>query len=334
MKNVLITGASGYIGSHVIVELAQKHFNIICIDNASNSYRKVFTNLNTITGKTIRFYSLDLSKETDRLNEIFNNHKIDFCIHLAALKSVSESIEQPLRYYRNNIDSLMNLLEMLEKYKCKGMLFSSSATVYSPNQEMPLTENSDVGNNLTNTYARTKYFSEEILKDYCNVHPDFKCIILRYFNPIGSHSSRLIDEHPKGKPQNLMPNILAVLKGKKEHLDIYGTDYDTPDGTALRDYIHVEDLAHAHLQSIYKMQQMIAHKLPNNLEIYNVGTGKGTSVLEIIQILKKYGVDVKHEMKDRRPGDLGVVYCDNTKILNETMWKPKLTVEDALKIYK
>lgn len=332
MVNVLVTGSSGYIGSHTLLKLINQRINIVCIDNGINSYnKKIYNRIGKITGKKkISRYDINLVTDKNKLDEIFNNHSIDYCIHFAALKSVSESIQQPLLYYQNNLIGTMNLLECLKKYNTKGLIFSSSATVYSPNQDMPLTEESRVGDNLTNPYARSKFFLEEILKDYCKANPDFKTIILRYFNPIGSHTSRLLDERPKGIPQNLMPNILQVLNGDKEVLNIYGNDYDTPDGTCIRDYIHVEDLADAHTSSLHKMMHM-----EDNLKIYNVGTGKGTSVLEIVNGLDKYAdKKVPYEIKPRREGDLPIIYCDNKKILSELMWEPKHTIEDALKNYK
>lgn len=330
MPTVLVTGSSGYIGSHTLLKLFKKHLNVICIDNGLNSFNKrIYKRISKITGKSrISRYSINLMTDKKELDEIFNTHAIDYCIHFAALKSVSESIDNPLLYYQNNLISTLNLLECFGKYNCKGMIFSSSATVYSPNQKMPLTEESQVGVNLTNPYAQSKYFLEVILKDYCRANPTFKCIMLRYFNPIGSHKSRLLDEKPKGIPQNLMPNILQVLNGDKECLNIYGNDYDTPDGTCVRDYIHVEDLANAHVKGLHKLQNT-----NENFSVYNVGTGKGTSVLEIISILEKNNQKIKYEIKPRRQGDLSEIYCNNEKIKKELDWEPEYTVEDALRNY-
>ena len=235
-------------------------------------------------------------------------------------------------YYQNNIISTINLLECCAKFKIKGFIFSSSATVYSPNQEMPLKETDFVGINLTNPYARTKYFIEEMIKDFCHSNPNFKCVILRYFNPIGSHESGLLDENPKGIPQNLMPNIIKYMNGSKDILHIYGNDYQTKDGTCIRDFIHVRDLAFSH---VVALQRMMFDKLPKQCNIYNVGTGKGTSVLEIINILEKYtNKKIKYEFKNKRPGDIPIVYCDISKITKELNWTPKYTVSDALKNYK
>ena len=333
MPTILVTGSSGYIGSHTLIQLFAERFNVVCIDSGVNSYKnKIYKNIAKISNRNrISRYALNLSENKKELDEVFNNHAIDYIIHFAALKSVSESIEEPLLYYNNNLISTLNLLECCEKYAIKGLIFSSSATVYSPNQDMPLTEKSLVGLNLTNTYARTKYFNEEIIKDYCNIHKNFNCVILRYFNPIGSDKSRLLDENPKGKPQNLMPNILQVLNGNKSKLTIFGNTYNTPDGSCIRDYIHVEDLAKAHVKAL---QSIIYDKLTGNINIYNVGTGKGTSVMEFVKIFEKcINKEIPCEIKEPRPGDLPVIYCDNTKICKELNWEPILTVEDALRNY-
>lgn len=327
MPTILVTGSSGYIGSHTLIELFNLRYNVVCIDSGVNSYKnRVYKNISKICHKKrISRYSLDLSKDIKELDEVFNNHAIDYCIHFAALKSVSQSIDNPLLYYKNNIDSTLNLLECLKKYNVKGLIYSSSATVYSPNQKMPLTEESQVGINLTNPYAKTKYFTEEIIRDFTKTNQDFKSIILRYFNPIGSHESRLLDEKPKGIPQNLIPNVLQVLNGEKEHLDIWGNDYNTEDGTCIRDFIHIQDVALAHIKAL----DYIIHKNFDKSLIYNVGTGKGTSVMEIVNFL-----NVPHKINSRRPGDISIVYCDNTKIKQELKWEPRFTVKDALKIYK
>ena len=332
MPTILITGSTGYIGSNILTEIFNKKnkrkYNVVCIDNGVNSFRnKVYKNVAKICRKRkISRYPTDLTILSE-VENIFKIHRIDYIIHLAALKSVSESINKPLLYYKNNIISTMNLLECCSKYKVKGFIFSSSATVYSPNQPMPLTEESDVGNNLTNPYAKTKYFMEEIIKDFNKVNPQLKCIILRYFNPIGNHHSRLINEKSKTKPTNLIPNILNVLSGKQEKLYIYGNNYETKDGTCIRDFIHIKDLVTAH---IFSLQYLIhREKDIDKCLIYNVGTGVGTTVMDIVNYL-----EIPYEIKERRKGDLGVVYCSNEKIKNELMWKPKYTYKDSLRIYK
>jgi UDP-glucose 4-epimerase len=321
MPTILVTGSTGFIGSHTLLELFKQNYNVVCIDSG----------VNKISGKKrISRYSLNLMTDKKELDEVFNNHAIDYCIHFAALKSVPQSIDNPLLYYQNNLISTINLLECFKKYDVKGMIFSSSATVYSPNQKMPLTEESQIGINLTNPYARTKYFLEEIIKDFIVANPTFYCSILRYFNPIGSHNSRLLDEKPKGPPQNLMPNILQVMNGEKEKLFIYGNDYNTPDGTCLRDYIHVEDLANAHVKAL---QKIIWKKIPH-YSVYNVGTSKPTSVLEIVNTLEKYTNNkIPYEIKERRQGDLPIIYCDNKKIIKELEWEPKYSIDDALSNY-
>ena len=335
MPTILVTGSSGYIGSHTLIQLFANRYNVVCIDNGSNSYKnRVYKAIGKICNKKrISRYSLNLMSNSKELDEIFNNHAIDYVIHFAALKSVTESIQKPLLYYNNNLISTLNLLECCKKYQIKGLIFSSSATVYSPNQIMPLTENSNVGQNLTNPYAKTKYFIEEIIKDFCQVNPDFQSVILRYFNPIGSDKSRLLDENPKGIPQNLMPNILQVLNSEDEQkFNLYGNDYPTKDGTCVRDYIHVEDLAIAHVKAL---QKIMFNKLLTNYNVYNVGTGQGTSVSQFLKIFEKTsGHKIPTEIKPKRPGDLHTIYCSNEKICNELDWKPHLTIEDALRNYK
>jgi len=334
MPTILITGSAGYIGSHTLLKLFSQRYNVVCIDNGLNSYKnRIYKNISQISGKKrISRYSLNLMTDKKELDEVFDNHAIDYCIHFAALKSVSESIKNPLLYYQNNLISKLNLLECFEKYNIKGMIFSSSETVYSPNQQIPLTETSRVGINLTNPYAKTKYFIEQIVEDFTKAHEDFQCVTLRYFNPIGSHKSRLLDENLKGEPQNLMPNILQVLNGDKEVLNIYGDDYPTADGTCVRDFIHVEDLAYAHVKAL---QKIMHNKLLTKYSIYNVGTGQGTTVMQIINTLQKcIDKKINYEIKSRCPGDLAVVYCDNTKIKKELDWEPQFTIEDALKNYK
>lgn len=325
---ILVTGSSGYIGSHTLVELFKNHYQVVCIDSGINSYTThTYKQIAKICNKKrISRYSIDISKEKKKLHDIFNTHSIDYCIHFAALKSVEESIKNPMDYYQNNVIGTMNILECCIEYKIKGLIFSSSATVYSPNQNMPLTENSITGSNLSNPYAKTKFFCEEIIKDYSK-SSGFKSVILRYFNPIGANESGLLEERPRMKLQNLMPKILEVFTSEDEEkkLEIYGNDYDTKDGTCIRDFIHVEDVAIAHIKALKKLSL----ETTKGCSIYNVGTGKGTSVLDIVNILK-----VPYKFKERRKGDLPIVYCDNKKIKEELMWEPKYTLEQSLKVYR
>ena len=326
---ILVTGSSGYIGSHILVELFNNHYQVICIDSGINSYTtRTYKNIGKICNKNrISRYSFDISKEIKKLEDVFNTHRIEYCIHLASLKSVSESIKKPMEYYKNNVIGTMNILECCKKYGVKGIIFSSSATVYSPNQKMPLTEEDKTGENLTNPYAKTKFFCEEIIKDFTIANKPFKSTILRYFNPIGSHKSGLLEERSKNDAQNLMPKVLNLLSSQdlEQKFEIYGGDYDTKDGTCIRDFINVEDVATAHIKALKKM----TINTTKGINIYNVGTGKGTSVLDIIKYL-----NIPYELKDRRNGDLPIVYCDNNKIKKELMWKPKYTLENTLNIYK
>ena len=326
---ILVTGSSGYIGSHTLVELFKNHYSVVCIDNGVNSYNtRTYKNVGKISGKNrISRYYIDISKNIKELNELFNTHSINYCIHFAALKSIPGSIKNPMEYYKNNVIGTMNILECCKKFGVKGFVFSSSASIYSPGQDMPLKETSLVGSNLTNPYSKTKFFCEEIIKDFCRANPDFKAVILRYFNPIGSHSSGLLDERPKIQATNLMPKIEQILNSEDENakLSIWGNDYNTKDGTCIRDFINVQDLATAHIKAIQYMNTKFSK---GGCNIYNVGTGKGVSVMDIVKYLK-----VPYEIKGRREGDLPVVYCDNTKIKEELKWKPKFTLEQSLKKY-
>ena len=322
--NILVTGGTGYIGSHTIVELLNIGHEVICIDNFYNSKPDVIDSIKAITNKDFTFYNIDLINYDD-VDRVFSENKIDAVIHFAGLKAVGESVQKPLLYYRNNILSTTNLLDAMAKYGVNNMVFSSSACVYGDPEIVPLTENSPVGD-VTNPYGRTKYFIENIIKDYTVANPDFKGIILRYFNPIGAHESGMIGENPLGIPNNLMPFILKVASGETEELKIFGNDYDTPDGTAIRDYIHVVDLAIAHTKAIDKFQDDF------HVEVYNLGTGKGSSVQEIVDAFNRVNGDiVKYSYAPRRAGDASVCYADPTKANSELHWVATRTIEDMCK---
>ena len=322
IKNVLVTGGAGYIGSHTVVLLVEQGYEPIIVDNLSNSSIKVLDRLEKITGKKIKFYKADVcSKES--LREIFNENKIDAVIHFAGLKAVGESVQKPLMYYRNNIDSSLSLLEVMNEFNCKNLIFSSSATVYGVPKHVPLVETDEVGG-TTNPYGTTKVIIEGIIKDYCAIDKNFNAALLRYFNPIGAHKSGLIGEQPNGIPNNLMPYITQVAIGKREKLRIFGNDYNTVDGTGVRDYIHVMDLALGHVLALKKLSQ------DSGLVIYNLGTGKGTSVLELVHAYEKAtGVKIPYEIVERRPGDVDSNYASTDKAFKELGFKAQYTIFDA-----
>ena len=301
MKKVLVTGGIGFIGSHTVVELLTKDYQIIIIDNLCNSSIKILNKIKKIVGKEksnqIFFYKLDLLKKNS-LKKVSSDFKtIDICIHFAGLKSVSESVKDPILYYNTNIISTINLLEFMKIVNCQKMIFSSSATVYG-NTKSPLSEDSTSGIGITNPYGKTKYMIEEILKDYVISNQNFSVICLRYFNPIGAHESGLIGENPKSIPNNLMPYIQQVISGKRKYLAIFGNDYNTKDGTGIRDYIHVTDLALGHLCALKKI---INEK--NMFSVYNLGTGKGYSVLEVLKEVENVSnKKIPYRIEDRRKG--------------------------------
>jgi UDP-glucose 4-epimerase len=316
---ILVTGGLGYIGSHTVVKLLENNYTVIIIDNLYNSYIETLDNLKFITNKNIIFYNLDITNFLE-LNKIFSKHKIDVVIHFAGLKSVADSISEPLLYYNNNITGTLNLLTAMQFNSCKKIIFSSSATVYGT-QEYPVTEDAKTGENITNPYGKTKYMIEEILKDIYNSDNSWSIILLRYFNPIGSHNSGLLTENPKDKPNNLFPHILNAYKNNAV-LKIFGNDYNTPDGTCIRDFIHVEDLANGHIKAINKINE-------NKLLIYNLGTGKGTSVLELVNIFNKVNnCEIKYEFTNRRQGDLPFIYAITDKAKEELDFVCEKTLED------
>ncbi|MBO6195672.1 MAG: UDP-glucose 4-epimerase GalE [Bacilli bacterium] len=322
MSKVLVTGGAGYIGSHTVVELLNKGDEVVIIDNFSNSNREVLDNIKKITGKDFKFYEIDyLDKES--LERVFEENKIDSVINFAGYKAVGESVEKPLEYYHNNIGGAVILLETMKKYNVKKFVFSSSATVYGDPETIPITEECKIGG-TTNPYGTTKLFIEQILQDLYVSDNSWDIAILRYFNPVGAHESGLIGEDPKGRPNNLMPFITKVAAGILPELSIFGNDYNTKDGTGVRDYIHVVDLAKGHLLALDKLD-----KENKGIFIYNLGTGNGYSVLEMVETFKKVNnVDVPYKIVDRRPGDIAMCYSDPSKAEKELGFKATKSLED------
>lgn len=321
-KNILVTGGMGYIGSHTVIKLVEYGYNPIIIDNLSNSSEKVLPRLEKITGAKITFYKGDVCNRED-VDKVLSENKIDAVIHFAGLKAVGESVQKPVEYYRNNLDSTLTLLEEMPKYSVRNIIFSSSATVYGTPTHVPLVESDPIGQ-ATNPYGQTKIIQEGIFQDYCHVHPEFNVALLRYFNPIGAHPSGLIGEAPNGIPNNLMPYITQVAVGKRERLSIFGDDYNTPDGTCIRDYIHVVDLAEGHVLTLKKLFEN------PGLVIYNLGTGKGTSVLELVHAYEKAtGVKIPYVIAKRRAGDVEANYAATDKAEREIGFKAKFNVEDS-----
>ena len=327
---ILVTGGLGYIGSHTCVELLNNGYEVIVVDNLYNSSIDVVEKIEKITGKKIKFYQEDVC-DYEAINRIFNENSIDAVIHFAAYKAVGESVKLPIMYYQNNISSTLNLCKVMLEHGCKNFVFSSSATVYGSPKELPIKE--DFPLSTTNPYGTTKLMNEEILKDICVANNDFSVVILRYFNPIGAHSSGLIGENPKGIPNNLMPYIMRVAANNMKDVDkqvasykelsVFGSDYNTKDGTGVRDYIHVVDLAKGHLKAIEKASRV------SGINYYNLGTGNGYSVLDLIKNYEKVNnVLVPHKMVDRRPGDIDSCYADATKAFEELGWKAELGIED------
>ena len=319
--NVLVTGGAGYIGSHTCVELLQRDMGVVVVDNLVNSSPRAIERVEQITGKHVDFYVKDV-RDREAMNAIFDKHRIDCVIHFAGLKAVGESVAMPLEYYDNNLFSTVTLCEVMRDHGVKNIVFSSSATVYSGDNEMPLREASRTGM-CTNPYGWSKYMSEQILRDTAKSDNDWAIVLLRYFNPIGAHSSGLIGEDPRGIPNNLMPFISQVAIGRREYLNVFGDDYDTPDGTGVRDYIHVVDLARGHVAAINYMQQ---HK---GESVFNLGTGNGYSVLDMVHAFEKVtGRKVPYRIAPRRPGDLATVYASPDKSAELLGWKAEYGLED------
>ena len=317
---VLVTGGLGYIGSHTVVELLDDNYEVVVVDNLSNSSIDVYDKIKTITGKDFVFYEEDVCNE-DKLDEIFAKEKVDSVIHFAGYKAVGESCEKPLMYYENNLMSTISLVKCMQRHGVKSIVFSSSATVYGSPEKLPIEE--DFPLSTTNPYGTTKLFIEHILTDVCNADNTFSAIMLRYFNPIGAHKSGLIGENPKGIPNNLMPYIVRVADGQLKELSVFGNDYDTHDGTGVRDYIHVVDLAKGHLKAIEKAAKSSGAKF------YNLGTGTGYSVLDLVETFKKVNnVDVPYKIVGRRPGDIAACYADPRLAFEELGWKAELGIEE------
>lgn len=318
--NILVTGGAGYIGSHTCLELLQAGYEVIVVDNLSNSKEEALNRVQEITGKTLTFYRVDLLDKT-ALDEVFAGHPIDSVIHFAGLKAVGESVNIPLHYYQNNVAGTLNLCQVMQKHQVKKLVFSSSATVYGETNPSPLRE--DFPLSATNPYGRSKLMIEEILRDLYHADPEWDIALLRYFNPVGAHPSGRIGEDPNGIPNNLLPYITQVAVGRLEQLSVFGSDYPTQDGTGIRDYIHVVDLAVGHLKALQKLASR-----PGAVA-YNLGTGQGYSVLEVVQAFSKAcGKPIPYRLTDRRPGDVAVSVADPTRAHQELNWQAVHTLED------
>lgn len=319
--SILLTGGTGFIGSHTAVELINKKIDVVIVDNLYNSDASVIDRIETITGTRPAFYESDVTCK-DSLREIFKNHKIDAVIHFAGYKAVGESVQKPVAYYRNNLDTTLSLLEVMNEYGCKRIIFSSSATVYGTSDKVPFTEEAEeLG--CTNPYGWTKYMIEQILKDASFADKDMSVVLLRYFNPIGAHESGIIGEKPNGIPNNLMPYITQVAAGIRDHLSVFGNDYPTHDGTGVRDYIHVVDLAKGHAAAYdYSMKS-------KGCEVFNLGTGIGYSVLDIVKAFEEAnGVKIPYEIAPRRAGDIATCYASTEKAAKVLNWKAEKSLVD------
>lgn len=318
---VLLTGGAGFIGSHTAIELIKADYDIVIADNFSNSNSSVINRIENITGRHILAYNIDIM-DMHKLDELFSRSSIDAVIHFAGYKAVGESVNKPLMYYRNNLGTTLALLEMMNKHDLKNFIFSSSATVYGTPSRVPITEDDPVGKCL-NPYGRTKYFIEQILADIASADPEMSVVLLRYFNPIGAHESGLIGELPSGMPDNLMPYITQTAAGIREKLSVYGNDYPTKDGTGVRDYVHVVDLAKGHVAAL---KFACSHK---GIEVFNLGTGKGYSVLEVIKAFEKAtGIAVPYQFAPRRHGDVAECYASTEKAEKALGWKAEKSIED------
>lgn len=321
MKHILVTGGAGFIGSHTCVELLQNDYSVIIVDNFINSSPEVLDSIHRITKKNFAFYQCDLLDE-DNLSQVFQEHSIDAVIHFAGLKAVGESVRQPIRYYFNNVSGTLNLLRQMEQHQVNRLVFSSSATVYGENNPIPYREDMPTGQ-TTNPYGTTKAMIEQILQDQCKCNSQWGVMLLRYFNPIGAHPSGLIGENPNGIPNNLMPYITQVATGKLPYLNVFGNDYSTSDGTGVRDYIHVCDLARGHVKAVESLFD------EGGTKIYNLGTGHGSSVLEVVKTFEQQsGVPIPYQFGPRRAGDLAEYYADASKAERELNWRAEYSLAD------
>ena len=328
ISKILVAGGTGYIGSHTAVELINNGFEVVIVDNLSNSRLETLDGIEKITGKRPAFAQIDLC-DRDKTEELFKEHPdIESIVHFAAYKAVGESVEQPLKYYGNNLNSLINLLELMLQYSISDMVFSSSCTVYGQPESLPVTETAPVLA-ATSPYGNTKQICEEIIRDSVTASDRLKCIALRYFNPIGAHSSALIGELPTGVPNNLVPYITQTAIGIREQLKVFGNDYNTPDGSCIRDYIHVVDLAKAHVTAV---RRLIENKNKAKFEMFNLGTGKGCSVLELVRTFENAtGIKLNYKIVGRRAGDAEQIWADTYYANTELGWKAKSSLEETLK---
>lgn len=319
--NILLTGGAGYIGSHAIIELDKAGHTVVVVDNLVNSNPESLRRVAKIIGKEIPFYEVDV-RDKEALSKVFDENKFDAVIHFAGLKAVGESVSKPLEYYHNNMTGTFILLDVMRQHGCKNIIFSSSATVYGDPAIIPITEDCPKGR-CTNPYGQTKSMLEEVLMDVQKADPEWNVVLLRYFNPIGAHQSGMIGENPNGIPNNLMPYITQTVVGIRKELGIFGDDYDTPDGTGVRDYIHVCDLASGHVAALSAIKKNCG------LAIYNLGTGHGYSVLDVVKAFEKVnGVKVPYSIKPRRPGDIATCYCNPAKAKAELCWEAQYGIEE------
>ena len=317
---ILVTGGTGYIGSHTVIELLKENYEVVIVDDYSNSKPEVLKRIKELSGKDVTFHEVNIT-DKEALGQVFEQHNLEAVIHFAGYKAVGESVAKPLKYYQNNLNGTLVLMELMNEYNVKKMVFSSSATVYGMTNEAPFTE--DMPLSTTNPYGTTKMFIEQFLQDQQVADESWSTALLRYFNPIGAHESGRIGEDPNDIPNNLMPYITQVAVGKREKLSVFGSDYDTHDGTGVRDYIHVIDLAKGHIRALEKVLST------TGIDAYNLGTGKGYSVLDVVKAFEEAsGKEVPYELVDRRPGDIGSSYADVSKAKNQLGWEAQLGLED------